>query len=79
MAVAHRPDAIVLDHQMPLSTGLQALPHLRRSCPQARIVMWTSSREACDGAEGLGADAVVDKGEPVEHLLAALRLPAAPA
>lgn len=34
-----KPDVIVLDIEMPNMDGLTALPHLRRLCPQAKVVM----------------------------------------
>jgi DNA-binding NarL/FixJ family response regulator len=37
-----QPDVVVLDQQMPLMTGLEALPHLRRVAPEARVVLYTS-------------------------------------
>ena len=72
-AAALRPDVVVLDHQMPLLTGLEVLPDLRRSCPDALIVMYTSSTELTEQATAEGADAVVDKAQPFEDVLDALR------
>lgn len=73
LAVALQPDAIVLDHQMPVQTGLEALPRLRQVCPRAVIVMWTSDPDVTERATALGADALVDKAEALDALLAALR------
>ncbi len=64
------PDAIVLDNFMPVRTGIDVLPDLRRACPQARIVMHTTddSAELRDQASARGADAVVHKGRPLDEL-----------
>ena len=42
VASSTQPDVVVLDHQMPVMTGLEALPHLRRVAPAARVVLYTS-------------------------------------
>ena len=70
LAADHCPDAIVLDNFMPVRTGIDVLPELRRACPQARIVMHTTddSAELRDAASARGADAVVHKGRPLDEL-----------
>jgi len=67
-----RPDVIVLDHQMPVLDGLGALPALRRNCPSARIVMWSSDAPVRELALAAGSDAFVDKSDPLQALLDAL-------
>lgn len=67
-----RPDVIVLDQQMPRLTGLAALPTLRASCPEARIVMWSSDPSVRERAVAGGADAFVDKAAPIDDVLAAM-------
>lgn len=75
LARDHQPDVIVLDNNMPRLNGIAALPQLRQLCPSARIVMWSSSPEVRDLALRTGADAFVDKVEPISHLLTAVGLP----
>lgn len=56
-------DAIVLDWEMPVRTGIDALPELRRLAPEALIVMF-SSRAADDArpqALAAGADVYLEK------------------
>ncbi|MAK62591.1 MAG: chemotaxis response regulator protein-glutamate methylesterase [Ponticaulis sp.] len=38
-AIKHKPDIIILDVEMPRMDGLEALPHLRRAAPKAKIIM----------------------------------------
>ena len=38
-AAEHKPDVIILDVEMPRMDGLEALPHLRRAAPKAKILM----------------------------------------
>ncbi|MAP96581.1 MAG: chemotaxis response regulator protein-glutamate methylesterase [Ponticaulis sp.] len=38
-AIKHKPDIVILDVEMPRMDGLEALPHLRRAVPQAKIIM----------------------------------------
>ena len=38
-AIKTRPDIIILDVEMPRMDGLEALPHLRRAAPKAKIIM----------------------------------------
>ena len=67
------PDVVILDQQMPVMSGLSALPRLRRASPSSRIIMWSNDPVAHEGL-ALGASAVVDKNQPLDHLLVALAL-----
>ncbi len=58
-----RPDAIILDMQMPRMDGLTALPRLRHVCPGSVIAMYSSDPQAANAALDRGADLVVDKAE----------------
>ena len=63
LADRERPDVIVLDFEVGQHTSVEALPALRHSCPHARIVIHTGSRDEAVRAnvEGHGADDVVEK------------------
>jgi DNA-binding NarL/FixJ family response regulator len=76
-AVAHasrsRPDVIVLDHELPGPSGLDVLPELRRLCPGARIVVFSSSLDVRHDVLSRGADEFVSKQRPFPDLVDALR------
>lgn len=63
VAASLEPDAIVLDLMFGHRTCVDVLPALRRACPAAHIVVFTSSRRAAmaAGVLDLGADVVVQK------------------
>ena len=69
------PDVIICDVNMPGMSGLQALPLLRRACPDAVIALYSSHPMARTGLQ-LGADATFDKSstDPTEMLAELLRL-----
>ena len=66
-----KPDAIILDHQMPGMTGLQVLPVLRRQAPNAVVVMLsgTPNPDFARLATEAGADAYFPKGVRLFDLL----------
>jgi len=72
VAQAVKPDAVILDHEMPELTGLQSIPCLRRSAPHAVIVVYASRGSTLDSeraALDAGADAYVEKADRVSTLL----------
>ena len=73
LAAAHQPDAVILDGMMPVLSGLDALPELRRLLPDARIVMFSSIPDDRGLARLSGADAYVNKGDGLAALIAALQ------
>lgn len=72
VAAAHRPDAIVLDQQMPDGLGTSILPELRAMLPDARIVVFSSDISIRELALDLGADGWVGKGDPIDVLITSL-------
>jgi two-component system chemotaxis response regulator CheB len=67
------PDIILLDHDMPGGDGLEALPELRRLCPRARIVLFSSALEVRHAALERGADEFVSKESAFHELADVLR------
>jgi CheY-like chemotaxis protein len=73
LAAEHQPDLILLDVAMPGTTGIEALPALRRAAPAASIVLLTALDPAAVSAHGgSAADGILDKtcalGDLVTHL-----------
>jgi DNA-binding NarL/FixJ family response regulator len=62
-ALTHQPAVLFLDVNMPILSGLDALPKIREASPQTAVVMVTgnASRELVEMAAGLGARGYVVK------------------
>ena len=69
------PDAVVLDLEMPVMGGDEAIPRMRELAPGVRILLYTGADEGT--LEGLGEaarpDAIVRKGGSLTHLVDQLR------
>lgn len=77
-ALRDRPDAIILDQEMPVLDGLGALRQIRPALPDATIVMFSSASAATvrRTALELGADAFFQKaaddiGRVIAYLVSA--------
>lgn len=66
------PDVMILDLQMPVMTGVEAIPLLRALVPRMRIVVYTSDARDADLTGGNRPDAVVLKGANLGDLVAVL-------
>jgi CheY-like chemotaxis protein len=72
VARRERPDAVLLDNSMPVLTGLDALPELRRLLPTGCIVLFTADPGLAGRARELGATGVVSKELSVPDVADAL-------
>jgi CheY-like chemotaxis protein len=70
-AEALRPNLIVMDHLMPLMSGLEAARALKLSMPQVLVILFTAyaDQKVEESAQGAGIDAVVSKDEGVRRLV----------
>lgn len=64
----HRPDAVVLDEQLPLGPGTRVLPEMRAACPDARIILFSADASMGAVALDMGADGFLLKGDPLSQL-----------
>ncbi len=71
----HQPEVVLLDIAMPVMDGLEALPLIREACPMATVVMLSGfgATEMTERALASGADGYVQKGQPINALLAKVR------
>lgn len=66
-APAAAADVVLLDLNMPVMNGLDALPHLRATLPGARLVVLTTGQGSDERRRALaaGADAIIVKPERI--------------
>jgi CheY-like chemotaxis protein len=69
-----KPDMVLLDVNMPVLDGMQALEQIRRADPEAIVVMLTSlaNRQTVEECARLGATAYLRKDLPRDELIAQL-------
>ncbi|MGH2806038.1 MAG: response regulator [Actinomycetota bacterium] len=74
LAGREQPDFVILDMQMPRTSGLDAIEPIKAKAPNTKIVMYSShdSDRVRDDALARGADAYLDKLAPMSELAAAM-------
>jgi two-component system response regulator NreC len=77
--LAHRPDVLLLDLNMPGGSVLDAIPQLRNEAPQTQIVMITMQQEGAMAIAAMeaGAAGYVPKDAADDELFEAIRRVAA--
>lgn len=63
LAAAEQPDLMILDRQMPVMDGVEAIPEIRTTSPRTAIVLYTAGADATtyEAAISAGALDVLDK------------------
>ena len=69
---ATQAELVLLDWELPGACAANLVSALRSRCPHTIVIALSGRPEARREALDAGADAFVSKGEPPEHLLAAL-------
>ena len=67
------PSLVLLDWELPGLPATSLVRKLHSQCPNLQVVAMSSLPEARATAASAGVDAFVDKGDPPEALLAALK------
>jgi CheY-like chemotaxis protein len=64
LATEHQPDLVLLDRQMPVMGGMEAIPGIREHAPHAAVVLYTAFVDGATAQAALAAGAadVLEKG-----------------
>lgn len=76
LTLKHNPDIVLLDLEMPVLDGVEALRTLRRERPSVKVLVFTAfdSDERILGAVQAGAQGYLLKGAPREEVFNAIRV-----
>lgn len=75
LAMATKPDLVLLDFRLPALNGAEAVKAFRQRFPQAAVIVISASedRREAQGAMRAGASAFVHKTEPMEAIADVIR------
>ncbi|MDX2137763.1 MAG: response regulator transcription factor [Chloroflexota bacterium] len=75
MAIAYKPDLIIMDIHLPEMNGIEATQHIRRHSPDIRIIALTAYNEKAyyRALSNVGIDGFVLKTAELSELLEAIR------
>ena len=71
--MAHRPDCLILDWELPGLEDRSGLAALRDLLPDLKIIVISARPEAAAAAEAAQADAFISKTDPPSEILDAIR------
>src|SRR3954447_7685267 len=71
LATEHQPDLVLLDRQMPVMGGMEAIPGIREHAPHTAIVLYTAFVDGATAQAALAAGAadVLEKGTSSSDLV----------
>lgn len=74
LTLQETPDAIVLDLAMPVMDGLQAIPEIRQTAPDTKIIVLSGFEEHQMSKEAIarGADGYIEKGKKMKEVASLL-------
>ncbi|HJR45209.1 MAG TPA: response regulator transcription factor [Actinomycetota bacterium] len=67
LAICTLPDLVVLDLMMPVMGGVEAIPRIRASSPDSRILVISGLED--QKGDAWGADAALSKGASIEEII----------
>ncbi|MGA1825117.1 MAG: response regulator transcription factor [bacterium] len=75
LLVEYHPQIILLDINMPIMNGLQALEEIIAISPEAKVIMLTSlaNREVVEKCAALGASDFIRKDTPQEEIVQSIK------
>ena len=72
-SIAHRPECLILDWELPGFEDHSCLDALRELLPELKIIVTSARPEAADAAAAAHADAFVCKTDPPSEILNTIR------
>lgn len=75
LAEAHRPDLVLMDIQMPIMSGIDALRRIKQSCPDTSVLILTTFMDDDYIVEGMahGAQGYILKDMDADKMIASIR------